>query len=249
MKDAMKLKYAALAAVAIVLAAAGAQSAHAGAINWNFNALNGSPAQPGKSLLTQETYTQDGVTLTATSTRYTCLYVLCGWAGSTVDLYAKNGGTAAEQGLGLTNDPSGDHEITDPYGISISLSSGAFTSINIGSVQSGETWAVWGTNDSGWQKLGSGMGTQTSNPLVTFDLTGLSAHYSQLILTDPQQGNAYSSGWCNTSGSNNILLQGVSSTGEVPVSTPEPGALAMFTAGLLGCALFINRRRRAARQS
>ena len=73
MKDAMKLKYAALAAVAIVLAAAGAQSAHAGAINWNFNALNGSPAQPGKSLLTQETYTQDGVTLTATSTRYTCL--------------------------------------------------------------------------------------------------------------------------------------------------------------------------------
>ena len=245
----MKLKYAALAAVAIVLAAAGAQSAHAGAINWNFNALNGSPAQPGKSLLTQETYTQDGVTLTATSTRYTCLYVLCGWAGSTVDLYAKNGGTAAEQGLGLTNDPSGDHEITDPYGISISLSSGAFTSINIGSVQSGETWAVWGTNDSGWQKLGSGMGTQTSNPLMTFDLTGLSAHYSQLILTDPQQGNAYSSGWCNTSGSNNILLQGVSSTGEVPVSTPEPGALAMFTAGLLGCALFINRRRRAARQS
>ena len=31
--------------------------------------------------------------------------------------------------------------------------------------------------------------------------------------------------------------------------TPEPGALAMFGAGLLGCALFINRRRRASRQS
>ena len=245
----MKLKYAGFVAIAIVLAGAGAQSAHAGAINWSFNALNGSPAQPGKSLLTQETYTQDGETLTATSTRYTCRYFLCGWAGSTVDLYAKNGGTAAEQGLGLTNDPSGDHEITDPYGISISLSSGTFTSINIGSVQSGETWAVWGTHDGGWQKLGSGMGTETSNPLVTFDLTGLSARYSQLILTDPQQGNGYSSWWCNTSGSNNILLQGVSSTGEVPVSTPEPGALAMFTAGLLGCALFINRRRRVARES
>ena len=33
------------------------------------------------------------------------------------------------------------------------------------------------------------------------------------------------------------------------VQTPEPGALAMFAAGLLGCALFINRRRRASRQS
>ena len=32
-------------------------------------------------------------------------------------------------------------------------------------------------------------------------------------------------------------------------SVPEPGALALFAAGLLGCALFINRRRRAARQS
>ena len=30
---------------------------------------------------------------------------------------------------------------------------------------------------------------------------------------------------------------------------PEPGTLAMFGAGLLGCALFINRRRRASRQS
>ena len=33
------------------------------------------------------------------------------------------------------------------------------------------------------------------------------------------------------------------------VAAPEPGALAMFGAGLLGCALFINRRRRASRQS
>lgn len=32
-------------------------------------------------------------------------------------------------------------------------------------------------------------------------------------------------------------------------SAPEPGALAMFAAGLLGCAVFINRRRRASRQS
>lgn len=33
------------------------------------------------------------------------------------------------------------------------------------------------------------------------------------------------------------------------VQAPEPGALAIFAAGLLGCALFINRRRRASRQS
>ncbi len=33
------------------------------------------------------------------------------------------------------------------------------------------------------------------------------------------------------------------------VQTPEPGALVMFAAGLLGCAVFINRRRRASRQS
>ena len=40
-----------------------------------------------------------------------------------------------------------------------------------------------------------------------------------------------------------------SSNSTINVSTPEPGALVMFAAGLLGCALFINRRRRASRQS
>ncbi len=44
-----------------------------------------------------------------------------------------------------------------------------------------------------------------------------------------------------------ICAQG--STCSPPVSTPEPGALAIFAAGLLGCALFINRRRRAAGRS
>lgn len=40
-------------------------------------------------------------------------------------------------------------------------------------------------------------------------------------------------------------------TGLVTTTTgaPEPGALAIFAAGLLGCALFANRRRRAARRS
>ncbi len=32
-------------------------------------------------------------------------------------------------------------------------------------------------------------------------------------------------------------------------NAPEPGALAICVAGLLGCRLFINRRRRASRQS
>ncbi len=36
--------------------------------------------------------------------------------------------------------------------------------------------------------------------------------------------------------------------GNTPVPTPEPGALALFAAGLLGCALFV-RRRRASRQA
>ena len=247
MKDAMKLKFAGILVVAAVLGAASAQPAQAGAIDWNFNTLNGSPGQPGKTLGSSATYTQDGVTLSAGSAQQGCYYIFCTWFGSKVHLYAKNGGSAAEQGLGLANDPSGQHEITHPYGIGLSLSSGTFTSVNIGSVQNGETWAVWGNSDGYWTQIGSGIGTSHSNPLVTFDLTGLSTGYSQLILTDPQQGNGNNGWWCNTSGSNNIVLQGVSSTGG-PVSTPEPGALAMFAAGLLGCALFINRRRRAARQ-
>ena len=243
----MKLKIAGIIAVAAVLGAVGAQPARAGAIDWNFNTLNGSPGVPGKTLGSSATYTQQGVSLTAASTQLSCFLIWCNPNPSSVDLYAKNGGSAAEQGLGLANDPSGQNEITNPYGIQISLSQGTFTSVNIGSVQNGETWAVWGNGNYGWTELGSGIGTARSNPLVTFDLTGLSNGYSQLILTDPLQGNG-NSWWCNSSGSNNIVLQGVSSTGPA-VSTPEPGALAMFAAGLLGCALFINRRRSASRRS
>lgn len=81
----------------------------------------------------------------------------------------------------------------------------------------------------------------TSNGATSFSLstTGGSANsgpYS-LTLTDTFTGGC--------TGSNCVSY---STDGSV-VATAEPGALVLFGAGLLGCALFVSRRRRASRQS
>ena len=73
---------------------------------------------------------------------------------------ANTGSETDENGAGLTNDPSGDNEITvgsfiqlDLFNILPSLTS-LTMSFSANSTTSGETWQVWGTNTAG--TLGSG---------------------------------------------------------------------------------------------
>lgn len=230
----MKLKIAAVLSAAALLGAAAATPALAGTINWNFYQLAGSPTQPGTQLGTKQTFNQDGFSLfaeSATSAGCTVSMSTCDWSPGSNDLYVKNGGSAAEQGLGLTNDPSGDNEIYYPNGIYLDLSQagGHATSVVIGSLQgttsNGESWAVYGSNNGyGWTLLGNGMGGST----VNFNSASL-AGYNQLIISDPV-GTPYIN-------SNDVVLESIT-------TVPEPGTLALFAAGLLGCALFLRRRAR-----
>lgn len=234
----MKLKLAAICSVTLLACAAASGPALAGTMNWNFYTLTGSPASPGKVLGLSDTFSQGGQSLYVQSeTSPGCSVSMtspCDWTAGTENLlYAKNGGSAAEQGLGLTGDPSGDNEIYYPNGILVKLPTGnVATSVMIGSIQgtsqSGETWAVYGGNGGAWTLLGSGMGGLTEN----FNSSSLMG-YDQLIVSDPSRTPYINS--------NDVVLMSIT-------TVPEPGTLALFGAGLLGCGLFAARRRRA-RQS
>jgi hypothetical protein len=228
----MKLKLAAIGSAMLLAFAAGPGPASATTLNWNFYTLGGSPSSPGKSLGTTSTFfTQDGMSLLVVSANSNgCTAPYSTWCPGSGDLYVKNGGLPGERGLGLTNDPYKEGEIGNPYGIYLGLQDvGHATDVEMGSVQKGETWSVWGSNGNGttWTELGSGVGTGS---IVNFNASML-AGYDQLIVADPFLAN-------QTGGtdSNNIVLMGIT-------TVPEPGALALFGAGLLGCALFVGRRR------
>ena len=226
----MKFKFSAICSVTLLACAAASAPAFAGTL-WNFWALSGSPGQPGSSFgTTQTTFSNDGLSMMAQSVSESAPPSGLSWMPGSADLYAKNAGSIDEQGLGLTGDPSGSNEIYYPNGIELSGFSGHISGVMIGSIQGsatrGETWAVWGSNNgTSWTELGQGMGGLTEN----FQAASLLS-YSDIIVSDPSP-TPYTN-------SNDIVLMSVT-------TVPEPGTLALFAAGLLGCGLFLTRRRRS----
>lgn len=235
----MKPRFVTLLSAAALIAAA-ATPAFAGQLNWNFYSLTGMPTAPGSSTWdtsssvqtsanTYALFTQGGTTVTVISA-VSCTKIWCNGSG---DLYSKNAGTG-EQGIGLTNDAYPNNEISNPYSIALNTTgSTIFSSVQLGSVQSGETWAIWGSTTSGgqcpcgngWVELGHGTG---NGSVINFNVTG---NYQWLVVADPYLTNQ------SGGSSNDILLMSVT-------TAPEPGTLALLAGGLAALGFAVSRRRK-----
>ena len=198
----MRTALIALAATAL------ATSAGAATVNFNFDSATG-------DLGPTHTYTVDGLSVIATAEDTP--------VGESADLYGKNAG-CPECGLGLADDPSGDHEIAFGQGyvqLDVSGLIGHVVSMSAdfttGSTTSGEEWAVYGSN--------------TAGTLGTF-LTSGTTQGGASLTTLPQWGKwqFYNFDEIAPVQNDNILLSTLTAT----TSVPEPATWAMMLMGVFG---------------
>jgi len=144
------------------------------------------------------------------------------------DLWYKNEG-AGETGIGLKDDPTGENEIAGTN--FVEFTDKGITSITLGSVQSGEKYALYGSNTLGI--LGTHLIASGSGSDVTISgLVGLDSGYTYLSLIDLDPGTGKTSG--------NILLANAT---YAPVPVPEPGTTTLLmTLGVVGLLAFGRRK-------
>lgn len=178
-------------------------------------------ASPTGKLGTSQVYISDGETLTAYGFQI-------GKHNKTTptDLYGKQSGPD-ESGLGINYDPGKDHEISPQTFVQLDISglSSSTIGLEIGSVQAGEGFAVYGSNTLG------GLGTWISSGGHKLDGVLFTNNYAGYQFLDI------------TATRNNVVL------GELTTSTsptPEPATLGMLGGGLLLLGGMRLRKRRAA---
>lgn len=210
-------------AIAAVLSAAAAGTASAGVI-WNFASLAGN-SNANTSLGDTYTFNQSGLWVMAQSVVPT--WTVASGACSSADpcLFDKvTAGVPTETGLGLT--PGLNNEINNPDGIALTTTPGNhFSSLTIGSVQTGETWALAGCSATYTSCTTFDSGVGTTNDMVSITNL-LSNSYASYIVYIPSAGVP----------NDNVLI--LSAT-----TVPEPGTLAFMAAGLFGLGWMIRRRR------
>jgi hypothetical protein len=195
--------------------------------------------------------TSNGITLTAHG--LTAPTTLTAPATAGPDLYAKNGGTG-ETGLGMTNDPGKDNEISAQRndGIQIDFSNAlaqapnATVTMAIESVQSGEGWALYGSNTpltvagnskSGGalgEPLAGGLGGSYTNATTTITLPDWGQYtYYTLMATDPGGNTPLA----------NIVLGTVTLTTPYGTTsqTPEPASLLMAGSALIALGVVLKK--------
>jgi hypothetical protein len=180
------------------------------------------------------TSTPSGYTLTAygfNSTLSNSNHTLT--LGTATELYGKTG-PPDEIGLGIANDPTGDHEIYNRSTVKLDFSSIFSTypteavTLTVGSVQSGEGFAVFGGSSGPSSFLGSVTGNSSSNAIYTFTVSAsqVAASGDMLYLTAT---------------SNNVVLETVD-----VASVPEPSTFALMFTGIAAFTGFGWYRRRKA---
>jgi hypothetical protein len=154
-------------------------------------------------------------------------------AGVATDLYGKHDG-GDENGLGLNNDPSGQHEIHYQSGfVQLDLSGlvghvvAGSTTFGTNSVSEGEAWTVYGTNASGSLSGAIQLATGT-NEAVNQALSGLGTYrYFDFVETSQLGGE-------------NFLITNIATQ-----AVPEPASWALMLLGFGGLGALLRRRRTA----
>ncbi len=163
-----------------------------------------------------------------TASGFHCAVTACNTTTTPVTLFGKAGGTA-ENGLGLTNDPTGQDEITPGNFIQLDLnklSSSTLVqsslSFEANSVQSPDAWEVLGTNTAGTLAGATVLDSGTDANLVAQLPNFTIGQYKYLDVIETAAGG-------------NILLSELDN--EVMMggsSVPEPATLALLGSALFG---------------
>lgn len=191
--------------------------AWAGTLDYNF--ADGYSGQQGTSI----TYTTKGFSITASGFQEQ-------WSGKDqpTDLYVKtNGGD--ESGLGIANE--NDHEIDTNQFIQLDLSSltsdGIFGgNLSIGSVQSGEGYAIYTSGTSG--QIGDLELTGIEDMTPFFVSWTAADPYVGITAWIPKDNN-----WRNQEPHSDVLVMSLDPN---PSPTPEPASLLLMGTGLFGLA-------------
>ena len=196
--------------------------AKAATLTYNFTPLSNSDIGASANFI------QSGVTITAAGFSSSTF-------GTTVDLYSKNG-SGDENGLGLVNDTSGDHEISGTSLIRISLPSNLTNfSFTMGSSTTGEGWLVYGSNSATSAYTLVASGSDENHHVLTGCSAGLNDGCYQYYYFAFNPSTL-------ADGNTNVLLHEV----DVVSTVPLPAALPLFASGLIGLGLLGRRRKRNA---
>jgi hypothetical protein len=215
-----------LAGAATVLAT----GANAATVVYNFGLIADTAALTTDDLGLTATYTLSGLSVTASA---------FGPAGTAADhLYGKNLG-GDETGLGMTNDPSGQHEIYFGKGfVQLDLNAllgkvqanSIFAAFN--STTGGEQWTIYGSNTAGV------VGSATLPTTKTLIATGTNIESVNTLLTGGfRYYDFVSTVAAGGASGGNVLLKSLT------VSVPEPDTWALMIVGFGGLGAMMRRRR------